>query len=500
VAGLAALVGFQPGRREGPGMSIATLAPEPLWQNFTDLNSVPRPSKKEARVIQFIQQFAARLGLEHSTDDTGNVLIKKPASPGREGQPVLALQSHLDMVCQKNLGTEFDFETQGIRMRLEGDWVSAEGTTLGADNGIGVAAIMAILAAKDLVHPPLEALFTIDEETGMTGARGLAGGVMKAQVMLNLDTEDDEELTIGCAGGLDVQAKCTYPETEVSDEFEFLELSLKGLTGGHSGMDIHKGRANANKLMNRFLYAATLKFGLRIASIDGGGLRNAIPRESTSVVAVAKKRLQEFQAYVGEESAHFAKEYQSTDPQCKLSWALKGGHPAVMDRDFQTRLLCTVYAVNNGIYRMSPDVPGLVQTSNNLARLEVRNGHFFLACLTRGSVDSEKMDLATALRCPLELMGAEVSFSGGYPGWTPRPEAGIVKLMSGIYTELFGHEPRVTACHAGLECGILGANYPDMEMISFGPNIQGAHSPDEKVQVSSVQKFWKLLTTTLSRL
>lgn len=481
-------------------MSIATLAPEPLWQNFSDLNAVPRPSKKEERVIRFIEQFAHGLGLEHSTDATGNVLVKKPASPGREQQPAVALQSHLDMVCQKNTGTDFDFDSQGIRMRLEGDWVSAEGTTLGADNGIGVAAIMAILAAKDLVHPPIEALFTIDEETGMTGARGLEGGLMQAKVMLNLDTEDDGELCIGCAGGLDVQAGCSYEEAQVSDEHDFVQVSLRGLTGGHSGMDIHKGRANANKLMNRFLYAATLKFGLRIASIDGGGLRNAIPRESTAVVAVPRKRLKEFQAYVAEESAHYAKEYQVTDPDCQLSASACAGHPKVMDRDFQTRLLCTVYTVNNGIYRMSPDVAGLVQTSNNLARLSVRDGRFSLACLTRGSVDSEKMDLATALRCPLEMMGAEVTFSGGYPGWTPRPEAAIVQLMSGVYQELFGAAPRVTACHAGLECGILGSNYPDMEMISFGPNIHGAHSPDEKVQVSSVQKFWKLLTTTLARL
>jgi dipeptidase D len=481
-------------------MSIATLAPEPLWQNFTDLNAVPRPSKKEERVIRFIQEFAQKQGLEHSTDAVGNVLVKKPASPGREKQPPVALQSHLDMVHQKNSGTQFDFESEGIRMRLEGDWVSAEGTTLGADNGIGVAAIMAILASKDLVHPPIEALFTIDEETGMTGAQGLAGGLMQAKVMLNLDTEDDNELCIGCAGGLDVQATCSYQQSEISEEHDFVEVRLRGLTGGHSGMDIHKGRANANKLMNRFLYAATLKFGLRIASIDGGGLRNAIPRESVAVVAIPQKRLEEFRAYVAEESAAYAKEYGSTDPDCELVCTVREGALPVMDRDFQTRLLCTVYTVNNGIYRMSPDVPGLVQTSNNVARLSVQDGKFKLACLTRGSVDSEKMDLATALRCPLELMGAEVTFSGGYPGWTPRPEADIVRLMGDVYRELFGEEARVTACHAGLECGILGSNYPEMEMISFGPNIHGAHSPDEKVQVSSVQKFWKLLTTTLARL
>lgn len=479
---------------------LATLTPAPLWSHFTDLNAVPRPSKKEERVIRFIQEFGRRLGLPVSTDDTGNVLIKKPASPGREDRPPVILQSHLDMVHQKNADTAFDFDNEGIRMRLEGDWVRAEGTTLGADNGIGVAAMMAILAADDLLHPPLEALFTIDEETGMTGAKGLPGGLLSGKVLLNLDTEDDRELTIGCAGGVDVLASSGYPTVPPPPEHEFFELKLEGLSGGHSGMDIWRGRANANKLMNRFLYAASLRFSLRLGWIDGGGLRNAIPRESRALVGVPAKKADEFRAYVVEESARYAQEYQVTDPDCRLLCQAAQKPDAVFDRDVQGKLLCAVYAVPNGIYRMSPDVPGLVQTSNNLARVLARDGQLSLQCLTRGSVDSEKMDLATAIRCSLEPLGAEVSFVGAYPGWTPRPESGIVRLMSSLYAELFGEKPVVTACHAGLECGILGTNYPEVEMISFGPNIHGAHSPDERVQVSSVQKFWRFLTETLARL
>ena len=480
--------------------TIEKLVPESVWSHFAHLNAVPRPSKKEARVIQFIETFARSQGLAVSTDTTGNVLVKKPASPGREDRPTVILQSHLDMVHQKNSETAFDFDSQGIRMILDGDWVRADGTTLGADNGLGVAAMMAILASKELPHPPLEALFTVDEETGMTGAKGLQGGVLSGKVLLNLDTEDDEELTIGCAGGVDVLASGTYSSVAAPAHHQFLELQLDGLTGGHSGTDIHRGRANANKLMNRFLYAAALRFAVRLVSIDGGGLRNAIPRESRAVVAVPEKFVADFQAYVAEESARYQQEYQVTDPGCKLHWRPVAAQEKVVDRDDQGKVLCAVYAVPNGIYRMSPDVPDLVQTSNNLARVLLKEGKVSVQCLTRGSVDSEKMDLATAIRCSLEVLGAEVTFVGAYPGWTPRPGSGIVTLMTDLYRELFASEPKVTACHAGLECGILGSHYPEVEMVSFGPNIQGAHSPEERAQISSVQKFWKFLCATLARL
>lgn len=479
--------------------AIEKLEPRALWQNFARLNAVPRPSKKEERVIQFIKNFGEELGLETRVDETGNVVIKKPASPGMENRPAIALQSHLDMVHQKNAATAFDFDSEGIRMRVDGDWVKAEGTTLGADNGIGVAAIMTLLAAGDIEHPPLEALFTIDEETGMTGAKGLKGGLLSAPVLLNLDTEEDNELTIGCAGGIDVTATGKYEEEPTPEGFRAYKLTLNGLTGGHSGMDIHLGRGNANKLMNRLLFEITGQFNGRIAGIDGGGLRNAIPRESVAVVVVPEEQEAAFKKHVDERHRVLTAEYRTTDPGLTLHCEATDKPSSVLTKSFQHSFVRAVYACPNGIYRMSPEVKDLVQTSNNVARILVKDGEFTVLCLTRSSVDSEKEDLAQAIQSTLELTGAEIGFSGEYPGWTPKPEAHIVQLMSGLYEELYREKPHVNACHAGLECGILGANYPEMEMISFGPNIRGAHSPDEKVQISSVQKFWNFLLETLKR-
>ncbi len=478
---------------------IVHLEPKALWVNFAALNAVPRPSKKEQRVIEFIRQFGVSLGLKTSVDKTGNVIIKKPASKGMKDRQTIVLQSHLDMVHQKNNDTDFDFDKEGIRMYTDGDWVKAKGTTLGADNGIGVAAIMTLLASKDIPHPPLEALFTIDEETGMTGAIGLKGGLLKGATLLNLDTEDDTELTIGCAGGIDVTATGKYREEDTAAGVKAFNLGIKGLTGGHSGMEIHLGRGNANKLNNRVLYQAAKQFGLRIASIDGGGLRNAIPRESFATVVVAAEKAVGFLQYVEAIRATLKDEYHSTDPDFALVCEPVAAPGKVLVKSFQTKFLKAIYACPNGIYRMSPEIAGLVQTSNNIARVLVKEGEFTVQCLTRSSVDSEKMDLAEAIRSALELAGAKVKFTGGYPGWEPKPEAGIVQLMSHLYEELFQEKPDVNACHAGLECGILGRNYPAMEMISFGPNIRGAHSPDEKVQISSVQKFWQFLLETLQR-
>lgn len=476
---------------------IRQLEPSALWNHFSDLNAVPRASKKEEQVIAFMMDFGEKLGLPTSRDETGNVIIKKPASQGYEDRTVVALQSHLDMVHQKNADTDFDFATQGIRMLLEGDWVRAEGTTLGADNGIGVAAIMTLLASDEIPHPPLEALFTIDEETGMTGAKGLEGGLLSAKYMLNLDTEDDNELTIGCAGGIDVIGQGSYT-TESAEGLSYFQVKVSGLSGGHSGMEIHLGRGNANKLMNRFLLASAQEHKLRLASIDGGGLRNAIPRESVAVVGVPRDSQEAFLKSLAETAKVYSAEHGTTDPQVSLQ-ATPTEQTGLLEADFQARLLRAVYAIPNGIYRMSPDVEGLVQTSSNLARVLIKDGAFSIQCLCRGSVDSEKYDMAQALKAAMELAGATVKFEGAYPGWAPMPESGIVKLMSELYREIFAEDAHVNACHAGLECGILGQNYPAMEMISFGPNIRGAHSPDERVQVSSVQKTWKLLLKTLER-
>ena len=479
---------------------IRNLEPTRLWNYFADLNAVPRASKKEQQVIQFIMDFGNRLQLPVHQDETGNVIIRKPATAGMEQKKAVVLQSHLDMVHQKNNDTDFNFDTEGIRMFIDGDWVKANGTTLGADNGIGVAAIMSLLAANDIPHPAIEALFTIDEETGMTGALGLQGGLLHAGILLNLDTEDDRELTIGCAGGIDITASGKYEEESSKPGVSAYLISVKGLTGGHSGMDIHKGRGNSNKLMNRVLATLAENTGARIHAIDGGGLRNAIPRESVSIVSVEHSRIDMLFKTITELDTIFREEYWVTDPQVKLAAEPVATPETVFPISFQQRLLKAVYACPNGIYRMSPDIAGLVQTSNNIARILVQQGAYSILCLTRSSVNSEKMDLASSIRSSFELMDATVTYGGAYPGWAPKPDASIVKLMRGIYKELYQEEPLVNACHAGLECGIIGRNYPGMEMISFGPNIHGAHSPDEKVQISSVQKFWTFLLTTLQRI
>jgi len=479
---------------------VRNLEPKAMWNHFADLNAVPRPSKKEERVIEFIKNFGETLGLPTMVDQVGNVIIKKPASQGMEKRQTIVLQSHLDMVHQKNASTNFDFDSEGIKMYVDGDWVRAEGTTLGADNGIGVASIMTLLSANDIAHPPLEALFTIDEETGMTGAMGLKGGLLDATIMLNLDTEDDDELTIGCAGGIDVTASGLYVESESPINSSALRITVNGLTGGHSGMDIHRGRGNANKLMNRLLLRASSNFGIAISSIDGGSLRNAIPRESVAVVCVSKGQEASLEKWLKEFEEELKLEHNTTDPNLKIALVSTEFPSKVFKADFQMVLLRAIYACPVGIYRMSPDIDGLVQTSNNLARVLVKNGSYSVQCLTRSSVDSEKMDEAEAIRSLFELIGSKVEFGGSYPGWAPRPGAAIVKTMSALYEELFEDEAHVMACHAGLECGILGTNYPEMEMISFGPNIRGAHSPDECVQISSVHKYWKLLIETLKRI
>jgi len=480
--------------------AVRALEPKSLWNYFADLNAVPRPSKKEERVIAFIKKFGEELNLETIVDHVGNVIIKKPGSQGYENKTTIVMQSHLDMVHQKNADTVFDFDQEGIKMLIDGDFVKADGTTLGADNGIGVATIMAILASDDIAHPPIEALFTIDEETGMTGALELKGGLLEGKIMLNLDTEEDHELTIGCAGGVDVTATGKYDYNQISGEYNFYRVSLKGLTGGHSGMDIHKGRGNANKLMNRFLYSASKSFDIRLHEIDGGSLRNAIPRESFVSLAVLKTQSEAFETFLKEQNQILKAEHNSTDATLLVSAESIPAFQQVLPIDFQTKLLRVIYAIPNGIYRMSPDIEDLVQTSNNLARVLVKDGNYSIQCLTRSSVDTEKTDMAQSLQSAFELLGADVSFGGAYPGWTPKPDAAIVKLMSGLYEELFDHKPNVNACHAGLECGILGTNYPKMEMISFGPNIYGAHSPDERVQISSVNKYWTFLLETLKRI
>lgn len=481
-------------------MDIKKLKPQSLWKNFAALNAVPRASKKEEKVIAFAKAFGENLGLETTVDKVGNVIIKKPATAGLEDRCTVALQSHLDMVHQKNADTIFDFDTQGIEMYVEGDWVKARGTTLGADNGIGVAAIMALLESTDIPHPPLEALFTIDEETGMTGAMGLVGGLLEADILLNLDTEEDNELTVGCAGGVDVTAKGTYEMEALPPGYATYKLTVKGLAGGHSGMDIHIGRGNANKLITRILYELYQVLEVRLATFDGGSLRNAIPREASAVIAVRQINEALLQTTVEEWRTILTQEHKTTDPNLELLLEKEVGVEYITSVAFQQKIVASLYAAPNGIYRMSADMENLVQTSNNLARVSLKEGKYEVLCLTRSAVDSEKQDHANMLRIVFEMMGAEVSLGGAYPGWTPNLDAKIINVMQGIYRDLFEEEPHIYAGHGGLECGLLGKHYPTMEMISFGPNIRGAHSPDERVQISSVQKFWRYLLATLERI
>lgn len=478
-------------------IEVRALEPTAIWNCFADLNAVPRPSKKEERVIQFMLDFGGSLKLETFSDAVGNVIIRKPATAGMEDRKMVTLQSHLDMVHQKNTETVFDFDTQGIAMVVDGDWVRAEGTTLGADNGMGVAAIMALLQSTDIPHPPLEALFTIDEETGMTGAMGLEAGLLQGEVLLNLDTEEDDEIDIGCAGGIDITAVGEYHLQGVRPEYQCYEIRITGLKGGHSGMDIHKGLGNANKLMNRLLYHSVFEFDADISEIDGGGLRNAIPRESAATLAVNQTNdgFQEaFQGWV----TILKSELSATEPDLQIALQPIAPFDFTMEPTKARDLLRSIYAAHNGVYAMSATIPDLVETSNNIARVKVSDGAIKVSCLTRSSRQSSKMDLAQALQSAFELGGYAVTFSGAYPGWNPNPNSEILKLLETTYKRLFSAEPRVVACHAGLECGILGQNYPDIDMISFGPTIHGAHSPDECVQISSVQKFWTFLKAVLA--
>ena len=479
---------------------IRQLQPQQLWNKFADLNAVPRASKKEERVIAFMKDFGNRLELETIEDEVGNVIIKKPATAGMEERKTIVMQSHLDMVHQKNADTNFDFDTQGIEMYVDGDWVRAKGTTLGADNGLGVATIMAILESTDIEHPAIEALFTIDEETGMTGAMGLKGGLLNGEILLNLDTEEDDEIGVGCAGGIDVTATRTYTEEAIPEDFIAYKIEVKGLNGGHSGMDIHKGFGNSNKILNRLLFDGFKNFGLRIAEIDGGSLRNAIPRESKVIITIDAAHKDTFLREIKLSSESIKTELKTMEPDLEIVISESETPQSVMDLDAQKRLTRALYAACNGVYRMSADIPDLVETSNNIARVIVKDGHIKIGCLTRSSVESSKVDLANTLRATFELAGCNVEFSGDYPGWAPNMDSDILKLMSKLYEELNGEKANVAVCHAGLECGILGTNYPEMDMISFGPTIKGAHSPDERASISSAQKYWKFVLEILKQI
>ena len=478
---------------------VRNLEPKAIWVNFADLNAIPRGSKKEKAAEIFLKEFGEKLGLETVVDKVGNVIVKKPATSGMEDRKTVVLQSHYDMVHQKNSDTVFDFDTEGIKMLIDGDFVTADGTTLGADNGIGVASIMALLESTDISHPALEALFTSDEETGMTGAFGLEGGMLDGEILLNLDTEDDDELTVGCAGGIDTTSKREYKLEDVPENSVAYSITVRGLKGGHSGMDINLGRANANKVMNRLMFEGYTNFGLRVSSIDGGSLRNAIPRESFAVVTVDGISKEAFETETAIMIENIKKEFAAKEPTMDVVLEEVELPSNVMEIGVQEGVIRAIYSCFNGMYRMSDSIDGLVETSSNLSRVILKDGKFETQALQRSSIETGKMDVAFTIRTAFELAGCDVEHAGSYPGWQPNMESSILKEMKGLYSEMFNEEVKVLACHAGLECGILGTNYPDVEMISFGPTINNPHSPDEQVNIESVSKYWGYLLETLNR-
>ena len=479
--------------------NIATLEPVEVWKHFYELTQIPRPSKKEEKATEFIASFGKKLGLETIVDSAGNVIIRKPAVPGMESKTGVILQSHLDMVPQKNNDKVHDFDKDPITAYIDGEWVTADGTTLGADNGMGVAAAMAVLESKTLIHGPIEALFTIDEETGMTGAQELKPDLLKGKILINLDSEDEGELYVGCAGGLDGYFTFTYKEEKVPANSIAYEISLTGLKGGHSGMDIVLGRGNANKIVFRLLKGIE-HLDARLATIVGGSVRNAIPREAFATISIPASKANELEIYIADFEKTVQAELERTEPDLKISAKRTELPSIVMDVETQNRLVNAIYACPNGVMRMSDTMPGLVETSTNLAIVKNENRQATISCLMRSSVDTAKDDLAQMMGAVFTLAGAECKFTGGYPGWKPNPDSVILKDMIEVYKKMYGKTPEVKAIHAGLECGLLGGTYPEWDMISCGPTIRYPHSPDEKVNIATVGKWWKFLAETLANI
>ena len=480
---------------------ITDLEPKALWMHFNDICQVPHPSKKEDRIRKFMADYGKKNGLETIVDKTGNVIIRKPATPGMEKRMGVILQGHMDMVPQANSGSAHDFEKDPIQPWIDDEWVRAKETTLGADNGMGVAAAMSILEAKNLVHGPVEVLITTDEETGMTGAQGLESGLLKGDILMNLDSEDEGELYVGCAGGIDAVASGAYTQEKLPAGYVGYTLSAKGMKGGHSGMDIILGRANANKVLFRFLYEISKKIDVKIATVQGGSLRNAIPREAFATVAVAEDKTSKFEKEVKTMNKIVKKEYALVEPTIEF-FCEKAKAPAkVMDSKSQAQYVRAIYACPNGVERMSDSMAGLVETSDNLAVISIKNGKVSVAALVRSSVNTAKDDLAHKIAATFELVeGCTVKLSGSYPGWNPNMDSAILKVAQETYKKLYGKTPEIKAIHAGLECGLLGAKYPNWDMISFGPTIRSPHSPDERVHIASVDKFWKFLVEILKNI
>ncbi len=479
--------------------TVRELEPQIIWNYFEDLNAVPRGSKKEAQVIEFLKEFGKKHNLDTRIDEIGNIVFSVPATPGYENAPIIVLQGHMDMVHQKNNDTVFDWDKDGIQSYIDGEWVRAKGTTLGADNGIGVCTALAIITDPAVEHPAIEVLITVDEETGMTGAFALKGEMLNGRILLNLDTEDENELCIGCAGGIDTTGRLAYTEEAVPEGCVGLSITVKGLKGGHSGMDIILGRANANKVLNRLIWGPAGKvYGARVATLAGGSLRNAIPREASATLAIPAGKIAEYKNYLDTLVADIKKEYQTTDAGLEVVIEDIATPEKVMPFAVQVNITNALSAMPNGVFRMSPDVEGLVDTSSNMARIEAVDGKFSVSFLTRSSIDSSKMEMANGIRSTLELAGCEIDQTGGYSGWMPNPKSPVLLKMIDKYKQIYGKDPHVGACHAGLECGVIGAKFPEgMDMVSFGPTIVFPHSPDEAVKIDTVGRFYNFLQEIL---
>lgn len=480
---------------------LSKLYPSKMWECFANICNIPHPSKHEEKILAWLKDWANENKIDFEQDETGNLIFRKPATPGMENRIPVILQGHIDMVPQANSDTKHDFLNDPIRPIIREDgWVCATGTTLGADNGMGCAAAMAILLSTDIPHGPIEVLVTVDEETGMTGAFGLKPGMVKGQILMNLDSEDEGELYVGCAGGLDATFELPYQTTTTPNNHIGYEIAITGLKGGHSGMDINLGRANANKIMMRLLRKLTSQFDIQIANIKGGSLRNAIPREAFVTITLDNSKKEDFIAYINDFKTLIAKEFSATEPSFSLEVKETETPTQVMDIDARNKTINMVLAIPNGVMRMSDSMPNLVETSNNLAVVKTENNTVIVLNLMRSSVESAKDALADKMSAIAELTGAKISLTGGYPGWKPNLESTIFKTMFKVYNEKFGKEPQVKAIHAGLECGLFGTCYPEWDMISFGPTIRHPHSPDEKVNIESVGKFWDFLVETLKNI
>ncbi len=480
---------------------LSELQPQPLFGYFEDICQVPRPSKKEEKIRQFLLGFAKKNGLKAKRDEIGNVLISKPAIPGRENAPTVILQTHMDMVCEKNSDKEFDFETDAIEPVITDGWVKANGTTLGADCGIGIAAQLAVLTSNDIKHGPLECLITVDEETGLTGAFALEPGFMSGKILLNLDSEDEGEIFIGCAGGIDTMAEFRYQKEQVFEESVALKIKVSGLQGGHSGDDIHKNRGNAIKILTRFLWNAIREFDLRLADFNGGNLRNAIAREASAIVLIPGKDKQMLLSCFEKYTSDLEFEYERNEPGLKLGITETGDPGFVVDSTSQNKLLDALYACPHGVLEMSTRMEGMVETSTNLASVKfLEDGRILVTTSQRSELETRKNFAAEMVESVFQLAGAKVSHSDGYPGWTPNPDSKTLDIAVESYKKLFGVKPVVRSIHAGLECGLFLEKYPELDMVSFGPTIKGAHSPDERLDIKTTGKFWKHLVDVLEQL